>query len=100
MKLLNECLAALKFIPDWFVTSKIIKNLYTDLYADENTICFLEDSGDAVFSCSGIGILSIDLNNINLDDVNYDEDDPETIILVRLLAWHSEFKKRKALKKR
>ena len=31
-------------------------------------------------------ILSIDRNNINLDDTNYDEDDPETIIHIRLLA--------------
>ena len=31
--------------------------------------------------------------NINLDDANYDEDNPETIILVRLLAWHSKFEK-------
>ena len=43
-------------------------------------------------------ILSIDLNNINLDDTNYDEDDPETIIYIRLLAWHIKFEKRKALK--
>ena len=33
-------------------------------------------------------ILNIDLNNINLDNTNYDEDDPDTIIPVRLLAWH------------
>ena len=46
-----------------------------------------------------MGILSIDLNNINLDDTNYDEDDPETIIHVRLLAWHSKFENCKALKK-
>ena len=26
----------------------------------------------------------LDLNNINLDDVNFDEDDPETTINVRL----------------
>ena len=26
----------------------------------------------------------LDLNNINLDDANFDEDDPETIINVRL----------------
>ena len=30
---------------------------------------------------------------------NYDEDDPETIIHVRLLVWHIKFEKRKALKK-
>ena len=46
-----------------------------------------------------MGILSIDLNNINLDDSNYNEDDPETVIHVRLLTWHSKFEKRKALKK-
>ena len=45
-----------------------------------------------------MGSLSVNLNNINLDN-NFDEDDPDTIILIRLLAWHSKFKKRKALKK-
>ena len=44
-------------------------------------------------------ILSIYLNNINLDN-NFDEDDPDTIILVRLLAWHIKFEKRGALLKR
>ena len=42
---------------------------------------------------------SVDLNNINLNDTNYDDDDPETIIHVRLLAWHIKFEKLKALKK-
>ena len=37
-----------------------------------------------------MNILSIDLNNINLDDTNYDEDDAETIVHIRLLAWHSK----------
>ena len=31
---------------------------------------------------------------------NYDADDPNAIILVRLLAWHIKFKKRKALKRK
>ena len=30
-------------------------------------------------------ILSVNLNNINFDN-NFDEDDPDTIILIRLLA--------------
>ena len=46
-----------------------------------------------------MGILSIDLNNISIDN-NFDEDDPGTIILVTLLAWHIKFEKCKALKKR
>ena len=41
-----------------------------------------------------MGILSVNLNNINLDDANYEEDDPDTIILIRLLAWHIKFEKR------
>ena len=32
-----------------------------------------------------MGILNIDLNNISLDN-NFDEDDPDTIIVIRLLV--------------
>ena len=38
-------------------------------------------------------ILSIDHNIINLDNTNYDEDDPEAIINIRLLVWHIKFYK-------
>ena len=56
----------------------MIKKLFTALCIDDN-----ENSGNALFSCNEMGI---DLNNINLDDTNYNEDDPETIIHIRLLA--------------
>ena len=46
-----------------------------------------------------MGILSIDLNNINLDDTNYEEDYPKTIIHIRLLAWYIKYEKAKHLKK-
>ena len=82
----DYCLVALKFVPDWFVTSKMIKILFTALYADENRLYINEDFGNVVFICNGMGILNIDLNNINLDDSNYNEDDGDTIILVRLLT--------------
>ena len=59
---------------------------------------FNEDYGNVVFSCNKMGILNIGLNNINLDN-NFDEDNLYTIILIRLLAWHIKFDKRKALKK-
>ena len=45
-----------------------------------------------------MGIINIDLNNINLDN-NFDEEDPVTIILVRRLAWHIRFERHKAFKK-
>ena len=76
----------------------MIKNLFTALYAGENILYSNEDSDNAAFSCNEMGILNIDLNNINLDN-NFDEDGPETIILIRLLAWHIKFEKRKTLKK-
>ena len=44
-------------------------------------------------------ILSVGFCNINLDDVNFDEDDPETIIHVRRMGWRNRFKQRKAFKK-
>ena len=68
------------------------------MYADENIIYFNEDFDNVAFNCNEMGILNIDLNNINLDN-NFDEDDLDTIIHVRLLPWHTKFEERKALKK-
>ena len=34
-----------------------------------------------------MGILNIDLSDVNLEN-NFDEDYPDTIILIRLLSWH------------
>ena len=93
-----DFLAELKLVPDWFVTSKMIKKLFTVLYEDENILYFNEDSCNVLFNCNGIGIFNIDINNINFDN-NFDEDDPDTIIHVRLLAWHIKFEKRKGLKR-
>ena len=43
----------------------------------------------------------VDLDKINLDDDNnFDEDDPDTNIHVRLLSWRSKFEKHKPLRKR
>ena len=63
----------------------MIKKIFTALYADENILHFNENSGNVVFSCNEMGIYNIDLNNVNLDN-NIDGDDPDTIILIRLLA--------------
>ena len=85
--------SSIKIVRDWFVTIKMIKRLLTAVYADENILYFNKDSSNVVFNCNGMGILNIDLNNINLDDTNYDEDDPDTIILIRRLASHTKFEK-------
>ena len=86
----------MKLIRNWFVTCKMINKLFTALYADENMLYFHEDSGNVLFNCNEMGILNIDINNINIDN-NFDEDDLDTIILIRLLAWHTKFEKRREL---
>ena len=46
-----------------------------------------------------MGILSIDLNNVYLDD-SFNEDDVDTIILIKISASHIKFQKSKAFKKK
>ena len=87
----DDSLAVLKLIPD------LLKNLFTALYGDENILYFHEDSGNVVFNFNGMVILNIDLNKINLDS-SLGKDDPDAIILIRLLAWHFKFEKLKGLK--
>ena len=69
------------------------------MYADENILYYNEDSDNIALSCNEMGILNMDLNNINID-INFDEAHTETMILIRLLVWHIKFEKWKALKKR
>ena len=98
-KAVDDCLAALKKFPDWFVKSQIFKILFTLLYADENILYFNGDSDNVVFICNETGIFNIHLNNIILDNTNYDEEDPYNIVHITRLTWHSKFEKCKALKK-
>ena len=95
-KAVDDHLAALKLILDWFATCKTIKELDTALCADENILYFNEGSVNAICYCDKIGILNIDISNINLDN-NFDQFDSDTTILIRILAWCIKFKKRKTL---
>ena len=65
---------------------------FSCFYAVENIIYFNEDSGDSVFDYNEVDIVNIDLNNISLDD-SFDEEDPNNIIPIRVLAWHTKFEK-------
>ena len=66
----------------------MIKKHFNALYADDGLLFFDEDSGNVTFCGNEMGILSVNFN-IYLD-YYFDEDDPNTIILARLLAWHRE----------
>ena len=65
---------------------------------DENILYFNGNSGNVVFVSIEMSILNIDLNNINLDN-NFDEVGSDTVILIKLLAWHIKFEDTKNLTK-
>ena len=70
--------------------------------ANDDIIFVNEDSDNVTFFSDrylDTGILSVDLNNVILENVNFDEYDPETIIYVRLMAWCNRFKQHKAFQK-
>ena len=70
--------------------------LLDTLYANDGILFFDEDFANVTFSAKKTGIICIDLNKVDLDDVDFDEGDPETIIYITHLAWRNKFEKRKA----
>ena len=84
---LFSCLATLKFIPDWFFTSKLLEKLGNALHDNDDTLSYDEDFIEVTFIASQIHILATDLDKIKLDNGNsFYEDDPDTIIHFRLLS--------------
>ena len=63
---------SIKSVPDWVVTSKIIKKLHITLFTVDDVLFFDDDSWNVSFSSDDMGILSVDLNNINLDNLHID----------------------------
>ena len=65
----------------------------------DNIFFFDENFSKFTFCANQIGILGVDLDKINLDDCNnFDKDDPETTLYVRLLAWRSKCEKSEVFK--
>ena len=96
-----DCPATLKFISHWCVTSKMLETFHNALLDNDDILFFNQDFNKVTFIANLIHFIAVDLDKINLDeDINFDEDDLDTIIHVRLLAWCSKFEKCQALKKR
>ena len=51
----DDSLAALRLISNWFLISKTIKKLYIALYADDGLLFFDENSDFATFCCNEMG---------------------------------------------
>ena len=60
-KAVDTFLPTLEFIPDWFVTSKMIKKLDDDLFSNGDIIFVYEDSNYVTLFIYEMSILSVDL---------------------------------------
>ena len=49
-KVVDDSLPALKLIPDWSITSKMVKDLFTALNEDQSIFYFNEDFDNVVLS--------------------------------------------------
>lgn len=81
-----DYLLTLKFVADWFVTSKIIEKSHNAVFSKYDIILSYIDSDIVTFLRSHISLDSINLNNTNIDDGNLDDYDPESINHSRHLA--------------
>ena len=62
-------------------------------------IFFSNDNIISLMKILIMGNFNVDPNYISLDIVNFNQDDPKTNILVRLMAWRNKFKQLEAFKK-
>ena len=97
-KVVDSSLLALKFVPDWFATGRIIEKLDSAVFPN-NYVPFGDlDSDFIAFFSKDADLNSINFDNINLYDDHFDYCDPETINHVRFIVWHIKYTQCKACK--
>ena len=71
----------------WLVKNKMLEKRDDVVFANDD-IVFINWDYDNV-SCFGddMALVNINVNNVSLDDDNFDDDDPKTVIHVRIMAW-------------
>ena len=77
----------------------MLQKLHDALFANDYIFFFLEQLRNITFFVNKMRIFCADLDKIYLDDVDFDEYDPETIVHIRLLTSLNKLKKRKAFTK-
>ena len=70
----DDCPAGLKFIPDWFVTSKMLEKFDNTLHSNDDILFYNEDFDKVTFIANQKDILAVDFEKIILDN-NFDEDE-------------------------
>ena len=71
-KAVDAFLSTLKFVPDWFVENEMLGKLENVLFSNDDTDLDVIDSDIVTFFSHVIGLNNIDLNNINLDDDDFE----------------------------
>ena len=89
-------LLTLEFVPGCFVTNKMLEKFDNTLISNDDIDLDDLNSDTITFFSDAMGLVTIYLNNIDLD---LGEDDPTNIVLVRFIDWCKRFKKWKAYKK-
>ena len=64
----DNCLVALKFIPDWFVRSKMLEKLDNLLHANDDVLFYNEDFDEVLFIVCERHTHAADLNKVNIDN--------------------------------
>ena len=83
----------------WFIRAKIFEILNEVVFSNDDKDLDYIDPDIVTFVSDDMGIKTISLNVINLDDNNFNEDGREIVIHVKLIAWCIKYRQRKASKK-
>ena len=94
----DACLPALKFVVNWFVTPKMLEDLGSTVFFNGDIDLGNVDLGILTLLNDGMDFVNVNLNNVCLDD-DFNDDDLDTICLVKLFACCDRYKKCKAYKK-
>ena len=104
-KSVDAFLPTLKFVPNSFFNNKMLEKLGDVVFSNDDIVLFIEDSNNAKFlvmiqalRLHMLIILTTYVNNINLYDGSFDDDDSQNIIHVRVMALCKSCKQRKACK--
>ena len=66
--------------------NKVVNDLDNAEIINDN-IVFVDDSDNVTFFSDDMGFAYVDLNNLSLENNHFDDDNPETIIEIRIVTW-------------
>ena len=97
-KAVDACLPALKFVVDWLVTPKMLGDLGNTVFFNGDIDLGNVDLGILKLFNDGMDIVNVNLDNVCLDD-DFEDDNLNTVYLVKLLACCNRHKNAKHKKR-